>query len=140
MTPVLTQPDFLQSVEYSAFLLPAQHCSLSPLSLPLFPQGGVSAMAWSAHGYQLLVGETGQARCLYQLEFARHMQGAHRVVQQAVGAGGGVGPGLDEVQALQVGHGHSACLLVWFVSLTACVHGLQGTAEKLAHTWGGGEA
>ena len=49
--------------------------------------------------------ESGQAGCLHQLEFARQMHGAHRVVVPQAGAGsssGGGGSG-DEVQALQVG-------------------------------------
>jgi len=61
-------------------------------------QGGISALAWSSHGYQLLVAEQGQAGCLHQLDFARQLHGAHRVVQPT----GGAGAGQEELQALQV--------------------------------------
>ncbi|PSC67405.1 Quino amine beta chain-like RIC1-like guanyl-nucleotide exchange factor [Micractinium conductrix] len=64
-------------------------------------EAGISALAWSAHGYQLLVAEQGQAARLHQLEFARQMVGSHRVVQPAAAPGGAAAPGQEELQALQ---------------------------------------
>ncbi|PRW44970.1 RAB6A-GEF complex partner 1-like isoform A [Chlorella sorokiniana] len=59
-------------------------------------EGAVTALAWSAQGYQLLVAEAGKGSCLHQLEFARQVHGGHRAAAAAAHGGG-----QDEVQALQ---------------------------------------
>lgn len=74
--------------------------------VPLGVQGGISALAWTVRGYQLLVAERGRAATLHQLEFARQVHGAHRVVQPWAAAGGDDGlpsGGGGELHALQVG-------------------------------------
>lgn len=87
---------------HAAGVLGAKACAprwlaeaLAPFMLPLGVQGGISALAWTAHGYQLLVAERGRAATLHQLEFARQVHGAHRVAQP--------GGNAEELHALQVG-------------------------------------
>ncbi|KAL4420208.1 hypothetical protein ABPG77_011424, partial [Micractinium sp. CCAP 211/92] len=69
----------------------SQNSSLNPGQAlePGVLEGGISAMVWTVHGYQLLVAEHGRAATLHQLEFARQVHGAHRVVQPWAAAGGG---------------------------------------------------
>ncbi|KAL4448516.1 hypothetical protein ABPG75_005735 [Micractinium tetrahymenae] len=84
----------------------SQTSSLNPSQAPEpgVLEGGVSAMAWTVHGYQLLVAEQGRAAALHQLEFARQVHGAHRVAQPwaaAGGASGGPSGAAEELHALQ---------------------------------------
>lgn len=112
--------------------------------LPSLLQGGVTALAWSAHGYQLLVAEQGQAGRLHQLEFARQVHGAHRVVQPWAEAGGGSsgagpGPGPEELQVLQVRAACACTFCMRYTRVPVCMHGLCACFLLCATSGGGFE-
>lgn len=64
-------------------------------------QSGISALAWGAAGYSLLLTETASAGQLLELSLARALTRAHRVVCRDPSSAPGH-PARQEVHALQV--------------------------------------